>query len=341
MAKLQTPYGEIDVDANGVIIDTPATRAAMAASNAANPQAAGANGTPFAYQGSPGTPGDPGYTPDYGNLIATDPLYLQNQANLKSQSVNDAASRKASTDQALINFGEIPDFNNAITGLGLDPNSPMYKMLFGDVDPATQTSAQGLTNAGLSTVAQLAQGHKKNLNDLMDNLAARGIVRSGATGAGTGLENQSYLGNQFNARNTLLQYLAGVQSAFTQSENARQSQLAQSATDAMTRQMQLHPYVAPTAGTEGTGIFAPGYVPPPLAPAPAGPADLAAAAAAGHNVPLPPATVAATAPPQPIYSNSPSIGYTAPPQATIPAGTSRADAQSIQNSLVRRLNLPE
>lgn len=227
------------------------TQAMIDASLAANPYASTGG-----YMGPPmnigGTPGTPEYNPDYGQLILSDPLYTQQRGDLSAQSVSDAARRKSQTAQALARFGEVPDFASAVRGFGLDPNSAMYKTLFGDVDQATRNTANDLTSAGLSTTAQLGREHDANVGNLLDMLAARGTVRSGATGVGLGLEDQRYGGAQFGARSSLLDYLAGVQAAFAESEQGRQAQLAQGAQDATARQIQLHPYRAAVAAVPGT-----------------------------------------------------------------------------------------
>lgn len=276
MPKRQTPYGIIDVDARGNVVDSPATRAAMAASQAANPQAGG-NGpqapTPeqavSAGQEAGTTTYNPGNTPDYQSLIESDPIYQQQKADLSAQGISDAAQRKAATNRALINFGEVPDLQSAVGGLGLDPNSPMFKMLFSDVDPMTQRGAQDMTHAGYSTMAQLNRAHETNMNDLLSQLAARGSLHSGATGVGTGLEGDRFGKASFDARSNLLDYLAGLQSAFTASERTRQGALAQGATDATGRQIALHPATGPTGEKPtGTATGAPPTVQPSGDPAP-------------------------------------------------------------------------
>lgn len=212
-----------------------------------DPASLGGTGTTAAQK--QGTPGTPGYTPDYRSLILGDPLWLQSEADRRAGSLGDAATRKSQTDQALINFGEVPDLASSVNGLGLDPNSAMYKMLFGDVDQNTRQGAQDLTSAGLSTVAGLSRDHTKSIADLLDTMAARGTVRSGATGVGLGQADQSYGQSQFKARNDLLTYLSGVQSAFNQAEQTRTKDRQTSLSDAVNRQIQFNPYVAPTPGT--------------------------------------------------------------------------------------------
>jgi hypothetical protein len=181
--------------------------------------------------------------PDYMQNILTDPLYQQLQQNLAAQGIAAGQNRKQQTDQALAQFGEIPDLTSSIQGLGLDPASPMYQMLFGDIDPTTQDAAKQLTAAGLSTTAGLDRGHQADIQNLLDSMAARGTVQSGGTGVGLGQADRAYSQNQYNARGSLINYLAGVQSAFNQQQQLAQQQLQQGAADAAARQAALNPSI--------------------------------------------------------------------------------------------------
>lgn len=331
--KKETPFGVINVDANGVAIDDAALRAAMAASNAANPQRStgGYLGPQMpttdqivnAAQNAGATSYTPGYTPDYGALIQGDPIYRQQQGDLSAQGIASAQDLKGGTARALINFGEVPDLMASIKGLGLDPNSPMFKMLFANVDEATRQGARDMTSAGLSTTARLDREHQTSLGTLMDQLAARGVVRSGATTSGSNLEGQRYGAAQFDARKNLLDYLSGLQTAYTQSENARQASLTQGLTDATGRQIAQHPATGPT-GTAPTGT--------------------STGAPPGSFAPLPPVPTAPSGDPAPsnvpaFYPAIANAGYPTAPKP--PASTTGASAQAVQNSLVKRLNLPQ
>jgi hypothetical protein len=307
--RKQTPYGVIDVDENGTIIDTPDTRAALERARAANPEASrgGYEGSEVmpsvdevvqSAQDAGNTDYTPGYDPDYEALIQGDSIFQQTRGDLAAQGIADAAQRKANVNRALINFGEVPDLAESIRGLGLDPNSPMFKMLFADVDQTTRRGAQDMTDAGFSTTAQLGKVHSANMEDLLSKLAARGSVRSGATGVGTGLEGERYGAAQFDARRNLLDYLTGLQSAFSDAERGRQGQLTTALTDATGRQIAQHPATSAT-GTKPTGTSGTLGLPPP--------------------------------PPVPSGDPPPS------PTASVPQATTQATA----NSIFKRLNLPE
>jgi hypothetical protein len=195
----------------------------------------------------PGVPDWSGNPPpfDYGNAIMTDPVFQQLRAMLSAQGIGNAATRHSGVQQALGQFGEIPD----LTALGLDPNSPLAQMLGNDIDPATRTTAQSLTDAGLSTTAQMARAHKQGIGDLIDRMAAHGTLRGGGTGVGLNQEDQTYAGNQYQARSSLLNYLQGVQQAFANSQRDIQGQLGQGASDAVQRQLAAYQAGAPTSSS--------------------------------------------------------------------------------------------
>lgn len=195
---------------------------------------------------------------NYLQNIENDPLYQQSMSALNAQGIADAAQRKGATDQALIQFGEIPNLSDALNGFGLSQNSPAYQMLSQDIDAATTKAAAGLTSSGLSTVAQLTKGHNTALDSLMNTLAARGIVRSGSTGVGVGLENQNYLKSQYDARSSLLQYLSGVQSAYTSAQQALEAQREAAAEAAAQRGASAPPPPPPGNGGGITLVGGPG-----------------------------------------------------------------------------------
>lgn len=198
-------------------------------------------GTPATISATGTSTGTDPTTPDYWSQIVNEPGYMQLQQNLTAQGVQAAQTRKQQTNQALAQFGEIPDLSASIQGLGLDPNSPMYQTLFGDIDPSTAQAAQALTQGGLSTTAGLDKQHQTDIGNLLDQMAAHGTVQSGGTGVGLGQADQAYSQNQFNARTSLINYLTGVQSAFNQQQQTAAQQLQQGAADAVARLMAQNP----------------------------------------------------------------------------------------------------
>ena len=212
--------------------------------------------TPTTTPSTTSTSSTPPY--DYMGNILNDPIYKQEMAAIAAQGIASAAQRKGSIDRALIGFGEVPNLSNAITGLGLSPSSGLFSSLNTDVDQMTRQAAAGLTQAGLSTVAKLATGHTTALDTLMSQLAARGIVRSGATGVGVGLENTNYAQGQYDARSNLLSYLSGVQQAWEQAKAQQDAAAALALENAANRQMTLNP---PPAQSSPASATAPSWSP--------------------------------------------------------------------------------
>ena len=185
-----------------------------------------------------------GFVPDYTGNILSDPLYRQLQAQVAAQ--NQAAQGTANTGfgQALSQFGEIPDLAGAAQQLGLDPNNPLYKILTGIAsNPNVQSSAQSLTNAGLSTEAQLANQHQTAVQQLLNSLAARGAVQSGDTGTGLRLADQANSQAEYGAHQQLLQTLGNIVNAYNTSQQQGIGQLQQGAAQAAARQIALNPAV--------------------------------------------------------------------------------------------------
>ncbi len=173
---------------------------------------------------SSGQPGASGQSrvPSLQELIANDELFLQLQRDLAAQGISDSAQRRAARQRAVTMFGEVPDFTT-LTGAGglIGPDLGL------DIDEVTRGLAAQNTTAGLSTVARLDQAHTDRLRQIKNVLAARGALRSGETGYQLGREQEDYTRAQYDARQQVVDYLAGVQAAFAQSERQRQMTLAQ------------------------------------------------------------------------------------------------------------------
>lgn len=108
-----------------------------------------------------------------------------------------------------------------------------------EVDPATRALAEQATQSGVSQSAQLDRTHADNLRDIKNALAARGILSSGETGFQMGNENKDYTVAQSDALNNLLDYIKGVQQAFTQTAQDQNAGLAEAAQTAMQTQSGL------------------------------------------------------------------------------------------------------
>jgi hypothetical protein len=160
----------------------------------------------------------PGYTPNWQNLIETDPTYMQFVGGQQAASARERARRNENVLARLIGFGALPE------GVNLSE--------FGG-DDATRQAILAYTQSGLSETAQLARGHDTNVQALQDMLAARGMLRSGSLGVGLGQEQTRYAGEQVTRREALLKALRDLQDVFAGAESTReQDRIGQAETTA-------------------------------------------------------------------------------------------------------------
>ncbi len=120
-----------------------------------------------------------------------------------------------------------------LNDLGLDPTSTGY--LKSDVTDLTRSLADKNTKAGLSLVARLLDQHQRGQTGIQDNLAERGIFRSGATPSMLGHEALQYKQAGSDARGSLLDTIMGTIGSYTTGEQARQAALRQGALEAWQR----------------------------------------------------------------------------------------------------------
>lgn len=201
------------------------------------PSGPGFGGLPD-FSNLPGGAGANYVAPTFAQILANDPMYQAAIAGLGAQSVSDRASLTAARQRALIQFGAIPNFPS-YAGVG-DVGA--------DITPGVRSLADQNTAAGLSTEARLAEADKIAQQQLVDSLAARGMYRSGALGSGLGKEQLDYTRQQYDATQKLLDYLAGVQTAFTQAENARIAAENAAKGDALNRAAASNPVVPTPPG---------------------------------------------------------------------------------------------
>lgn len=168
--------------------------------------------------------------PDYASILAADPYYSQFQKTSAAEGVQDKASRDAARQRAIVMFGESPDFSSIYGALGLIGGD------FGStITPAIKQLAEQNTAAKLSTVARMAQADIEARRGIGNTLGSRGTYNSGELGYQMGREQTDYLRSQYDARQNLVDFLAGVQGSYLQSERARQMALAQEALAAFLR----------------------------------------------------------------------------------------------------------
>ena len=155
----------------------------------------------------------PGYTPDWHQILESDPNYMQFRGRQAGISAAQKAARNSKIVRDLIAFGSLPD----LTGVDLGD--------FG-IDEATRAQILANTNPNTSTTARLQREHESGVQALQDMLAARGMLRSGSLGVGLGQEQERYTGAQTSARQRLLDLLAGYQGEFADAETQRQQDLS-------------------------------------------------------------------------------------------------------------------
>lgn len=135
------------------------TRAQVDASTAANPHAAGANGSLFAYQGPPLSSQPPTASGVNHYDINTDPALQQITALLGQSDEQAQASALKQRQNLLLQYGD-PTIAAAVLGAG---------------DPLVQAASQNPT----STVAQLGQQKDRNMKSLLDELNQANLAYSG------------------------------------------------------------------------------------------------------------------------------------------------------------------
>lgn len=163
-------------------------------------------------------------------LIASDPFYMQQSALLTAQANADAARANEQTQRALVDFGEVP---TGYTGRG--------------ANDVTRGLAADNTTSGLSQLARILKGQADARRNSLNQLGARGMLQSGETGYQLGEVAQTGKNLQYDARLKLLDFLSGIQAAFSQSELQRRLALVDAMQNAYGRQSQngLNQYRTP------------------------------------------------------------------------------------------------
>lgn len=158
-----------------------------------------------------------GFTPNYGDLIKSDPGYVSGMASGQMDVAQAAAARRAALQKLTIQYGGIPQ--------GLQDQ-------YGDIDSGTLELAQ---KNQYSDTQRLQRSYAQGIEAFKKALAARGALQSGETGHGLSQadlargEREYDLGNQFaNAAQGVVNDYTGVESRVRQNEAALLSQAQQS-----------------------------------------------------------------------------------------------------------------
>lgn len=155
--------------------------------------------------------------PDYTSQIYGDPNYISLRNLIQAQSAAEAAQRRAAVQQAVINYGAVPQAPGGI-------NSQWWSA---DLPSTVGALADQNTAAGLSTLARLARWNETQTRQIQNGLAARGMMQSGELGYQLGEQGLGYRQQQYDAAQDLLAKLFGVYSSSASNEQQRQMQLAQ------------------------------------------------------------------------------------------------------------------
>jgi hypothetical protein len=161
------------------------------------------------------------YTPDWKNLIGNDPGLLSAQSLLAAGSSGDLASRNASIQRALIQFGKVPDFKTLAQQLGMSEADIQDAL-----GPDIQRLAQENTDAGLSTESRLSTANTDAMRQIKNELNKRGLLNSGETGYQLDKQQTGYRQAESDANSKLLDYLNQYQQGYAQAQQSRAQQLA-------------------------------------------------------------------------------------------------------------------
>lgn len=169
---------------------------------------------------------------DFLTSAANDPWVQQTKNLFEAQRKAEAAQLQAQAQRAFIDFGGSPDF----TSLGLTTQTQPWLAY---LDPKTQGLAAANTQAGTSVMARLQKQLADANRTTVNQMAARGILRSGETGYQLGENALQNKQATYDAGRQLLDFLSGAQAAVAQHEQERQFQLLQAQQDAAVRQQEL------------------------------------------------------------------------------------------------------
>lgn len=191
--------------------------------------------------GNPNLPHSVTYTPDYQSLLQSDPGFMALKQGLSAQGIQDAGTRNAAINQALIQYGGVPDLNRAAAALGMSASD-----LQGIIDPNTASLAAQNTSSGLSTMARLQQQQDQAMLGLRNNLAARGALSSGDDAYRTNLQNLAFSQAESDALNSLLGALGGDQQSYVTAQQGEQGQLTSGLQTAL-QGLEDNPMYAPSS----------------------------------------------------------------------------------------------
>lgn len=201
------------------------TQAQVNASLAANPHAAGAAGTPFAYQGqagvmpeAAGVNGNAQKTP-VSSSFEEDPILAKIRALATTNIGNAESGALAARQQELIGYGYDPTMQDQYT------------------DPSNAAAAQ---QNPFSILSQLARQHTSRAHNLDEQLNQGNLFYSGTRGTELGNEARTYLGEQAGANATVRSHLGAIATSLLAARHAEEERVLQAEGDAYQRYLQFH-----------------------------------------------------------------------------------------------------
>ncbi len=133
---------------------------------------------------------------------------------MSAQGISDAAHLRGAIQKALIQFGAVPDLpGDVLQNAGLD----------------TAGTGALAANNPFSVLKGLQQTYQQKQDATKNQLAARGILSSGETGYQLGNLGQQQGQDTYNATNSLLSGIGGLNDQYVAGQQAAAQQLAQGA----------------------------------------------------------------------------------------------------------------
>lgn len=174
----------------------------------------------------------PGYTPDYGNLILSDPAYLTWRNNSQLELAKAAAQRKAAIDALIVQYGGAGQFKDA----------------YGDVNQQTLDAAK---SNQYSDVARLQRSYEQGVEQFKRQLSARGMLSSGDLGYGLDQAELQRQTSEYDLGNEFMSAVNRAIGGYSDTESL-QRQLEQQAIQAAEQSVYSNPMNRPTEGTSAT-----------------------------------------------------------------------------------------
>lgn len=182
---------------------------------------------------------------DYEKLLSSDEVWQQLKQQLAAMGIQNVNTRNTAFTRGIGQGGFTLDPSQVFSQLGIDPNSPEGQSLLGVINQANPIAEQN-TVAGMSAKARLEEQNKNTVRQIMDLLGAQGMARSGLQGKKQRQQDLAFRQSNYDAIQSLLDYMSGAQTAYLQAEGTRRQQYAQYLNEAMQRQYTMANALGPT-----------------------------------------------------------------------------------------------